>query len=270
MPSKIEWTEETWNPVRGCSHVSPGCDHCYAERMASRFSLPGQAYEGLTHNGKWNGYLTFDSKTLEKPLKWKKPRMVFVNSMSDLFHYGVEEGGIAQMFAVMAAYQQHTFQILTKRPKRMHDLLRDGEDSIVAHDTAIYVRRRHGYWMWPLPNVWLGVTAENQQTADERIPLLLQTPAALRFVSFEPLLGPIQWPEVIKDGRVYPDWIIVGAESGPGARPMEIGWARQIVKDAILGEVPVFVKQLCDKGRKIPFEQWPEDLQIRQFPEVKS
>ncbi len=167
----IVWTDETWNPLRGCSRVSEGCRNCYAESVARRFDGPGLPYEGLiASGGQWNGQIKLVPEKLDEPLRWQRPRRIFVNSMSDLFHPNVPNEYIDRVFAVMALASQHTFQVLTKRPERMLE----------------YLNRRT-----TMPNVWLGVSIENQVTADERIPLLLQTPAAVRWVSAEPLLRPV-------------------------------------------------------------------------------
>ncbi|WP_431840670.1 DUF5131 family protein [Gordonia hongkongensis] len=224
MSTRIEWTDETWNPVTGCTKVSPGCDHCYAETLAERFrGTPGHYFE--------DGFdVQLRENKLTEPLRWRKPRKVFVNSMSDLFHDAVPDDYIAQVFAVMGMARHHTFQVLTKRHGRMRSLLgsedfqtrvgqfryRLGDSEPAADDQS---------WSWPLPNVWLGVSTENQQWADIRIPALLDTPAAVRFVSAEPLLGPIK---LRRDWGYGPgiDWIIVGGESGRGARPMHPDWAR--------------------------------------------
>lgn len=230
--SSIEWCDDTWNPVTGCTEVSPGCDHCYAKTFAERWrGTPGHYFE--------HGFdVQLRPDKLDQPLRWKKPRKIFVNSMSDLFHADIPDEYIARVFAVMALAPQHTFQVLTKRHGRMRSLLDDDQfvrkvwnecDDIVAREYQA------GFTDWPLPNVWLGVSAENQQWADIRIPALLDTPAAVRFISAEPLLGPIQidnylcmYPED-EDGAPYLgdiDWVIVGGESGHGARPMHPDWAR--------------------------------------------
>ncbi len=167
MPTKIAWTDESWNPVTGCTPVSEGCAHCYAKRLSNRF-------------GRDFSKVTLHPDRLEIPLHWRKPRMVFVPSIGDLFHEDVSWEFIQQVFKVMLRANQHTFQVLTKRPTRMRYELRQMETFLLAADLP-----------WPLPNVWLGVSVENQARADERIPLLLETPAAVRFVSAEPLLGPL-------------------------------------------------------------------------------
>lgn len=195
----IEWTDATWNPIRGCSRVSEGCRNCYAESMANRYSGPGLPYEGLAANGKWTGEVRVVETHIEDPLRWKKPRKIFVNSMSDLFHDGLRDEDIAEVFGVMALANQHIFQVLTKRPKRMSKLLNDV--MFWARVEGVAQRREHERTgedpslslavHGPLPNVWLGVSVENQASADERIPWLLGTPAAVRFLSCEPLLGPV-------------------------------------------------------------------------------
>jgi protein gp37 len=216
----IEWTDATWNPIRGCSRVSEGCRHCYAETVAGRFGGAGLPYEGLTQitNGHavWNGQIKFVEEHLLDPLKWKgkpiydadgkkvgyRPGLrIFVNSMSDLFHENVTDEMRDRIFAVMALAPQHTFQVLTKRPERMLAYLTADyrETEVQAEITSLYLQEEpprlphlpNGWGGLPLRNVWLGVSVENQAAADERIPLLLQTPAAVRFISAEPLLGPI-------------------------------------------------------------------------------
>ena len=267
----IEWTDATWNPVSGCTKVSPGCDHCYAETIAERFrGTPGHYYE--------NGFdVTLRPDKLAEPLRWTRPRRVFVNSMSDLFHQDIPAEYIARVFAVMALAPQHTFQVLTKRHGRMRSLLssdtfrRDVEDAIrgvvAAHSPA-----RPWYDTWPLPNVWLGVSTEDQHWANIRIPALLDTPAAVRFISAEPLLGPIDLAGQLDDsGQHRPrltywltgrpgfnattgdleigpklDWVIVGGESGRGARPMHPAWARSLRDQCIDGGVPFLFKQRGD------------------------
>lgn len=215
----ISWTEETWNPIRGCSRVSEGCRFCYAERVAARFSGIGQPYQGLARihdvnkvaaDGKkylageprWTGEVRFIPEHLEDPLRWKRPRRIFVNSMSDLFHEKVQDEWIDRIFAVMALAPRHQFQVLTKRPERMVAYLRPSSElrgrvlgrawEMLGHyDMKKYHHENIMERPFPLPNVWLGVSVEDQKTADERIPLLLQTPAAIRWVSAEPLLSAI-------------------------------------------------------------------------------
>lgn len=275
--SKIEWTDTTWNPVRGCTRVSPGCMNCYAERQAIRQAGEGHAYEGLVHiaNGhpSWTGKIAFVEEHLEAPLHWRTPSRVFVNSMSDLFHEGITDDWIDQIFAVMAATPQHTYQILTKRPERMLDYftkytyLNVREAFIGQHISRRYLARTGdpvSEWPGlPLPNVWLGTSVENQMYADQRIPLLLKTPAAVRFISAEPLLGPINLGELpsasgigryldslsnagVDPGADIPsklDWVIVGGESGPGARPMHPDWVRSLRNQCKSAGVAFFFKQ---------------------------
>ncbi len=366
--SSIEWTDKTWNPVRGCSLISPGCANCYAMKFAHRFSAPGQPYEGLTRlrsKGRgpvWTGEARFIREMLEAPLTWKKPARIFVNSMSDLFHEDIAFEDIAAVFGVMASCPQHTFQVLTKRAERMVEFFRwlpveeDGKHRFASWKiyeeakrcgvTGLKIRPAFG---WPLPNVWLGVSVEDQQTS-YRIELLKQLPAMVRFVSFEPLLGPVYYtqfgdPDCKKcEGRGYvreysncacgdppePDeeeqasgwcdeqhewpcgcakihWVILGGESGQGARPCHLNHLGPIQHAARLQGVRVFVKQLgarpdvtdsefgtafSDSGfasyptrpdPKAPgrlllalkhhkgsdSSEWPEDLRERAFPEVK-
>lgn len=227
----IEWTDATWNPVTGCTKVSAGCDHCYAETFAERFrGTPGNYYE--------RGFdLQLRPEKLEQPLRWRRPRRIFVNSMSDLFHDQVPDDYIARVFAVMAYAHWHTFQLLTKRHSRMRSLL-SSERFVDLFDIE-FCKLPDWAPRWPDPddaghlmdgplsNVWLGVSTENQQWADIRIPALLDTPAAVRFVSAEPLLGPIDLRPEWGYGPGI-DWIIVGGESGRGARPMHPEWARAL------------------------------------------
>ncbi len=283
----IEWTEKTWNPVRGCSRVSPGCDNCYAMRQAHRFSGPGKPFEGLTtiRRGKvdWSGRVRFVPKMLDVPLRRRAPTVWFVNSMSDLFHESLSNEEIAAVFGVMAACPRHTFQVLTKRTKRMREwfeqLPMDHYWHIAgaADEATGGLVRAPEIREWPLPNCWLGVSAEDQQRADERIPHLLATPAAVSFVSAEPLLGPIDfdlprcevhdrefadetgfwcqecaadgwsgemsyghWLDPLNGGI---DWVIVGGESGPNARIFDMAHARAIREQCEEAGVAFFMKQ---------------------------
>ncbi len=336
MTTLIEWTDETWNPVTGCHKVSPGCDHCYAERITNRFGGPGAFDTVVLH-----------PERLEMPLRWRKPRMVFVNSMSDLFHDDVPDEFVAQVFAIMGLARRHTFQVLTKRPGRMASLLGRGgfgpwveteaEHLIQDDSTPLTLQERRSFYRtlnlwypitrWPLRNVWLGTSVETQKWADVRIPKLLETPAAVRFLSCEPLLGPIDltrmrdplgcncgpageqgvhepWCGTISALREGTDWVIAGGESGPGARPMDMQWARSLVEQCRAAGVPAFVKQLGThpgfqledeerRGNPAPSfhhfdeasglyikalddhkggdpSEWPEDLRIRERPERAS
>lgn len=276
----IEWTDATWNPVRGCSRVSEGCRNCYAERVAARFSGPGMPYEGLATIGKngprWTGQVRFIGEHLADPLRWRRPRRIFVNSMSDLFHDGVTDEQIAAVFGVMSAASHHTFQVLTKRPERMRRFMAadDGPDLVAA---ACAELDRVGFNRgcgsafepdeWPPRNVWLGVSVEDQATADERIPHLLETPAAVRFLSVEPMLGPVDFTKVPGFNRVGLElssrWVICGGESGPGARPMQPEWVRAIREQCRIAAVPFFFKQWGGvnkkaAGRELDGRTWDE------------
>lgn len=275
--SPIEWTDATWNPIVGCSIVSPGCTNCYAMRQAARIEAMAAGARTETHysgttkrvNGKpiWTGKLALAPKSiLHQPLRWKRPRRIFVNSMGDLFHEDVPNDWIDHVFAVMALSPQHTFQVLTKRSDRMRDYC-NGDWSLRIID------RLPGHiagWLSDgrniLPNVWLGVSAERQQEADERIPDLLATPAAVRFVSVEPLLRPLNIAEYMHDSsceapdgdictcceprEIYLDWVIVGGESGPDARPMHRDWARSIRDQCAAANVAFFFKQWGGRNKK--------------------
>lgn len=221
--SDIEWTDATWNPVSGCLMVSPGCTNCYAMRMAARLqAMEHPSYKSVVRKSGgrpvWTGKLHFNKPALEVPLKWRSPRRIFVNSMSDLFQDGVPPDFIARVWDVMERAHWHSFQILTKRPDNMRDVLR-------AIDAPA------------LPNVWLGTSVESAAYLD-RIDTLREIPANVRFVSFEPLLGPVGRPDL--KGI---DWAIVGGESGPGARPMDAKWVSDIQK-------------ACGKRTAFFFKQW--------------
>jgi len=263
MDTKIPWTEKTWNPIRGCTPVSAGCDNCYAERIAKRFK---------DRSGPFNQYFapTMIPERLDQPLHWKKPRMVFVCSMGDLFHENITDEFIRKVFSRMVALgnNKHIFQILTKRPERMKDWFEWLYSS------------KYEIWPNPIPNVWLGVTVENQEQADKRIPILLQTPAALRFVSCEPLLGPIDlWgarfpsPTGGLQGAITNwsgglDWIIVGGETGPGARVCDEDWVRDIWEQCFKAKTPFFFKA---KGKNwhgnTSGVNWNE---MREWPQTKQ
>lgn len=339
--SSIEWTDTTWNPVTGCTKVSPGCAHCYAETFAERFrGVPGHPFEQGFDLKLW-------PERLALPLSWKKPRRIFVNSMSDLFHEGVPFEFIDRVFAVMALASQHTFQVLTKRPERMREYF---SDEVVWARIEVQARKLHqggcracqqADWDYkprphlngkvligPFPHVWLGTSTENQHWLDIRVPELLATPAAVRFLSCEPLLGPLDLTRIdlstlpphphnpIVDlnaltglvsgmdeytfGNHGIDWVIVGGESGPKARSMDVGWERSIVEQCRAAGVACFVKQLGAKpysatqrvagGGVYPSaraartyhdepvlmklksrkggdpDEWPEDLRVREMP----
>jgi protein gp37 len=263
--SSIEWTEATWNPLTGCTLVSEGCRNCYAARdAAGRLShLP--EYQGLAvkRGGRpvFTGEVRLHPDRLDQPLRWKRPRHVFVNSMSDLFHESVPFDFIDQVFAVMALAPQHTFQVLTKRPERMREYFRNVSEHepvrmrvsgwMHVFDESMLESDRMGPEQWPLPNVWLGTSVEDQATADKRFPHLLATPAAVRFLSCEPLLGKVdlaktvtEWMKTVPDtNREELHWVIVGGESGPRARPMHPDWARLLRDQCIVAGIPFFFKQ---------------------------
>lgn len=276
--TKIEWTDATWNPITGCSVVSPGCTNCYAMRLAGTRLKHHPSREGLTTMSKagpvWNGTVRFNGNALMDPLRWKRPRMIFVCAHGDLFAEEVEETWIDQVFAVMALAPQHTFQVLTKRPERMRAYLfgESARQRIAWADAAIVMNKYAPQWReqdiygkhrslviaagteWPLPNVWLGVSVEDQKRADERVPLLMDTPAAKRFVSAEPLLGPVDLRHGLRLSDTneplfhippidHLDWVIAGGESGPGARPMHPHWARSLRDQCRAAIVPFFFKQ---------------------------
>lgn len=260
--SKIEWTDATWNPITGCSIKSPGCARCYAMKLAGTRLRNHPSRKGLTKDSNagpvWTGEVRLNEQWLTQPLQWKRPRNIFVCAHGDLFHESVPDAWIDQVFAVMASAPRHTFQVLTKRADRMRRYVDDALGRVITtqhqHPT-LTVRDWPG---WPLPNVWLGVSAERQLEADERIPDLLATPAAVRFVSLEPLLGPIDltnhqphgdahgWSSIWKDnaiGRAWLDLVIVGGESGDGARPMHPSWPRAIKQQCAAAGVAFHFKQ---------------------------
>ncbi|MFC3097335.1 DUF5131 family protein [Alteraurantiacibacter palmitatis] len=310
--TKIEWTDATWTPVKGCTRISEGCRNCYAEVMAARFSQPGQWGHGLAktvqtpqgRDPRWTGKVRFDDAELLKPLRWKKPRRVFVCSTADLFHESVPDEWIDRVFAVMALCPQHTFQVLTKRSSRMREYFAGDQlmeridcemDCLIAERVDPLERRSDDLRatapiieeVWPLPNVWLGVSVEDQAAADSRIPDLLAAPAAIRFISAEPLLGPVDLRHValspadivdsltcdcfhVERGIGIPageigwtpekgctriDWVIAGGESGPGARPMHPDWARSLRDQCAAAGVPFFFKQW---GEWFPCELLPD------------
>jgi len=265
--SKIEWTNAVWNPVTGCTKVSPGCKNCYAETIAKRFWKGRKFTDVQMHEDR-----------LEQPFHWKKPRMIFVNSMSDLFHEDVPFEFIDKVFYTMIINTQHIYQILTKRPERM---LKYVNRTILFQEDKLYSS---------VPHVWLGVSVENNKTADGRIPILLETPAAVRWISIEPLLEDItstfmRWTMEmegwIKRNEI---WVVVGGESGPKARPCEVRWIKEIVSICQIQNIPVFVKQLgsnpkvmglelpadSKKGKNDDFELFPEWLKFREYPKKLS
>lgn len=339
--SSIEWTDATWSPVVGCTRVSAGCDHCYAAKMTRRLEAMGQEkYKGLSGRGHFNGVARLHAPSLDWPLRWRgaktakaegRPSRIFVNPMSDLFHERLSDEEIAAVFGVMAACPQHVFQVLTKRPERARKWFTDGQPKTCSQidgclNAASYLLRPYGARYseplpralreWPLPNVWLGTSVENQATADERIPLLLQCPSAVRFVSYEPALGAVDferwlggdcehcqscgeayravwstddktWLRVVgRDGglrcpdcfrfeaaekripdnvTIYGevaalDWLIVGGESGPGARPCHVDWIRSVRDQCKAAGVACFIKQA---GRRVFGD--PEGFRVDRY-----
>lgn len=252
--SSIEWTNATWNPTTGCDKVSPGCDNCYALTLAPRLKAMKSAHYQTDGNPKTSGPgfgIAMHPDALDKPLRWQRPRKIFVNSMSDLFHSGVTDEFIAQVFAVMMLAQQHTFQVLTKRPARMRSLLNNTAfKAMVSSAVGDLPPHANQYphdsltMAWPLPNVWLGTSVEDQDRANLRIPQLLDTPAAVRFLSMEPLLDHVSlFANTRIDTGVLVDWVIVGGESGPGARPMRPSWVRGLRDECVAYDIPFFFKQ---------------------------
>jgi protein gp37 len=309
--TKIQWTDMVWNPVTGCDRTSPGCDHCYALTQAARQQLMERARIDKGIQSKpprwWRdgdprtsgpGFgVACHEESLEVPLHWKRPRRIFVNSMSDLFHPEVPDEFIGRVFATMALAGNHTFQVLTKRAQRMASLVPAiGERLHELVDGAVaYTEHPLGYPGWPLPNVWLGVSVENPNYKF-RLDHLRRTDAAVRFVSFEPLLADLGDLELTGI-----DWAIAGGESGRAARPCDVQWVRSIVEQCRAASVPVFVKQLGRRpgfkledeerhGNPMPSfhhydeaaglyikamddshggdpDEWPEDLRVREMPE---
>ena len=263
--SKIEWTERTWNPIIGCTKVSPGCTNCYAEKMAKRQIHIGMMRSQFSRNiadtfydysavinldsEGWNGEVVFRQNQISKPLHWRKPCMIFVCSMSDLFQEGIRDEWICNVFEIIEQCPQHTFQILTKRPGRA-------------------VQWFNEYKGFNFSNVWFGVTAENQATEDARVPKLADVSTAVRFASIEPMLEPIDL--VLEHSKIYLDWVIVGCESGPKRRPCKIEWIQSIVRQCEKAGVLCFVKAIHDeKGRVVKdMNKFPPDLRVRQIPEV--
>ena len=286
----IGWTDETWNPVRGCSRVSEGCRHCYAEQQAARIVRMGRgeptAYDGLVKlvNGepRWTGVVRLVPERLADPLRWRAPRRIFVNSMSDLFHESLTNEQIAAVFGVMATCPQHTFQVLTKRARRMrewfewfreqcggaHDMGTETETLLdfvaeEAPDDDVLGNRIYRGQPWPLPNVWLGVSTENQETYIERVRHLQFIPAAVHFISAEPLLGPIDMSADCINPK-WLDWVIDGCESGPGARPADAAWFASLEEQCRAAGVAYFHKQQMIAGKLV------HDFPGRQaFPEAR-
>ena len=326
--SSIEWTDTTWQVTTGCEEVSPGCGHCYARTMAKRLRAmaladiaagkdPGAKrhyINAVDERGKWTGKVVPRPDALNEPLRWKKPRRVFVNSMSDLFHPDVPFAFIDQVFAVMALTPQHTYQVLTKRPERMaeyltrsdaHNQIELGAEELGLGMGDPALGGKYRFRSLPFQNVWLGTSVENQETCS-RLDYLTKCPAAVRFVSFEPLLESVDpgfrnWAD---DPKYRIHWAIMGGESGPGARPCNADWIRFLIDDCRHADVACFVKQLganaYDETNRpaadvlfpngVPdgvvcegfvqrrhdlaladrkggdMAEWPADLRVRQFP----
>ncbi len=251
--TKIEWTDATWNPITGCAVVSPGCTNCYAMKLAGTRLKNHPSRKGLTKDTKagpvWTGEVRLNRQWLDQPLRWTTPRMIFVCAHGDLFAEGVDQVWIDHVFAVMALAPQHTFQVLTKRPERMREYLlgMSSRRSFIAGYGALvrggnlpdHYETAYEAIAKTLPNVWLGVSVEDQRRADERIPVLLETPAAIRWISAEPLLGPLD----LTSGHGQLDWVVAGGESGRGARPMHPEWARQLRDQCAVAGVPFLFKQ---------------------------
>lgn len=349
--TKIEWTDATWNPFRGCARVSPGCENCYAESMAARFSAPGEPYYQIATRGpngpRWTRRFAFVAKHFDDPIRWTKPRRVFVNSMSDTFYEEATNEQIAAVFAVMAATPRHTYQVLTKRADRMLDFFRwltaraedarkryPNESPAGLYSDALISAALKAAGVdsvpnavaraWPLPNVWLGISAEDQPRYDARWPKLAEVErlgcAAVTFVSYEPAVGPLTLkcngcgqdvgahfaPDQGGCSGWFPDWIIVGGESGPGSRPFPIDWAESIVAQTRRVPIACFVKQLgavpvmeearwraegsgallaARNAKRAPdgfvplampdakggdWSAWPERLRVRDYPRARS
>jgi protein gp37 len=273
MSTTIEWTNEVWNPTTGCNKVSRGCKNCYAEKMHKR--LQGMKMPGYNRNFLEGAYP--NGAALTRPFKWKKPRKVFVNSMSDLFHHNIPFEYVDHVFAVMALTPQHTYQILTKRPERMAEYFSEMPWERVFHIGEIsqlaYINRwskKNNNPNFPLPNVWLGTSVENQAAADERIPHLLNCPAAVRFLSMEPLVWPVNLNNIVEkvDGGFQSStclaphpvvdnatihWVIVGGESGSKATPIHPDWVRSLRNQCEHAGVPFFFKQW---GQWCPREEY--------------
>lgn len=311
--TSIEWADKTWSPIIGCDRVSPGCDSCYAISTARiRESNPhpsiAAAFAGTTqdtdHGVDWSGQVNLLDDRLTEPLRWKTGRKVFVNSLSDLFHKNVPDEFIAKVFAVMALTPYHSYQLLTKRHARMRALL-NRRDFAVAVRTEMYVLDRDAtlsaHEVWPLPNLWLGVSVENQQWADTRIPALLDTPAAIRWISAEPLLGPVDlttwtnpWNRAVAHSKAHPthilgpyddgtdiahidcdtcdfdtahgglSWVVAGGESGPKARPMHPDWARSLRNQCAASNIPFLFKQWGTWGVDAPLDDQGRLLNTRR------
>lgn len=289
--TSIEWASVVWNPTTGCDRISTGCDHCYALKLAKRLKGMGSPKYQTDGDPRTSGPgfgLAVHEDALSVPFGWRDPQRVFVNSMSDLGHDQIPPEFLARVWAVMAATPQHTYQILTKRPPRLRKILNDYcgcgaghppgthfrsamEWAATSHSPTYVPGLRAGLTQrtdWPLPNVWLGTSIELDRYTVRALHLRT-TPAALRFLSLEPLLGPL--PSLDLTGI---DWVIIGGESGPGARRMDLRWARDLISNARHTGTAVFVKQLGSRwaadqglrGKGGDWDAWPDDLRVREFP----
>jgi protein gp37 len=317
MSTGIQWTDETWNAITGCEQVSPGCAHCYAKVEHDRRHKAHQAGKKVARQyAEPFEVVQLHPDRVDAPLRRRKPARYFVTSGADPFHEDVPDEFLNRLFAVMAMASRHTYQLLTKRPLRMREYLSSEARLEQLHEAIGTMQRSVGRRLahadhvahrWPLPNVWLGVSVENQRWADERIPLLLETPAAVRFLSCEPLLGPLDltpWDggePNYADPRI--DWVIVGGESGKGARPCNVHWIADLLAQCCFSGTPAFVKQLGalpgfrlvdeeERGNPMPgfhhFDapsglfikklrdshggdpaEWPEELRVREFPNAE-
>lgn len=294
----IPWTDFTWTVSRGCSPISPGCDHCYAAAIANRFAGPKGIYNGLAVDGKWTGKVRLCPENLDQPLKKKKPSRIFVNSMSDLFHRQIDPSYLDRVFGAMWAclYSTnadgrpgHIFQLLTKRPATAEHYIRTTQPDIWARHSGnmfdegklIDAQTLLDASKGPHPRIWCGTTVENQEQFERRVSALARTPAAVRFISIEPMLeqidisylpvnqsfdgggGPVGGKRLIH----YIDWVIVGCESGPGHRPCDLDWIRDIRDQCLDARIPLFIKQARIDGElvKMPeidgvvYDQYPEE-----------
>lgn len=318
--TSIQWTDKTWSPIRAkvkenaaeiatakgytslvkiagrmaghigphCERVSHGCDHCYSDTNNGR-CLPANG-TGLPFDRRSRDLIdTFvDEHILRQPLSWKKPQRIFLENQSDLFGEWVSDEDIDRVFAVMVGARRHTFQVLTKRPLRMLQYLSANRWELVSDQMH---RLNGGRFAGSLPteNIWLGVSVEDQKTADERIPILIQAPASIRFVSYEPALGPVDFSQWLRPAGFENQWldqIIIGGESGPGARPFYVDWARTAISQCLAAGVAPFMKQVgrYPNGSGFPPEfdhrkrdrkgglmnEWPPEIRVRQFPQTKE
>lgn len=293
--SKIEWTDATWNPVTGCTPIGAGCVHCYAARMSYRLENMGQSkYAGLTSlkvNGArhFNGVVRCHEDVLGLPLRWRKPRRIFVCSMSDLYHPDVPDAFLDKVHAVMTLCRQHTFIDLTKRSERRRQYLTEPFVSYRIADQMSTVAPNRGAWYWPtfdvaMAKVWRGVSVSTQAELDAAVSYLLKTSAAVRLLSLEPLLESVRLHcpgchccftsegGVLRDGKVCMnefevDGVIVGCESGPNRRPCKIEWIESIVAQCQAAGIKCFVKQVSINGRvSHDMSEWPESIRVRELP----